>query len=565
MLESGFDTQDCIGEKIDDSSGAGAKHISITVESKEKQLFFADDACGMDKEGLKDHGTLHNRKPPSNKKQGRYGIGGNHAEAEFTQLQGSSLTLTKCEVVADDPLAGMYELTLDYKKAVESNTFPITPADIAAKNEKVWKKRAIDPKATGTVKIFNCPSEMITKLKAMTDSKTVGVSLRYHLGSSYFKEIQDGLVMRLAVDGVTHTIAPIDPLCWNAIPTENKREMVLSVFVEPKTGETRVYFTDKRGVRVRRVFNGPGKRNSDKNVEEAAQKGWKHVGNVTIRSAFCKDWAPLQKDALAANGIMPAPKEGDDGVQEFRQRVGGIKIMRNDRIIANFPIPKPTSGDKGRYDYITTYARHLVQFRPMLSDAAATDTDLTLDSLFGVMVNKSKLEKRLIKQQLWETIEWLCLNDFAHSFYAKEKKPTASESEESSEPEEETVPAPVIQKIVAATAAAAAPKPVVAPTKPVVAAVATPPKPVVAAAPPKPVVAPAPVNTKTVVEAHERMTSKSPKEVIALAIETCEAIAKSNIKEVIAAASNKTETGLTEKFRDILGLRQWLEQQGVKF
>jgi hypothetical protein len=100
MLESGFDTQDCIGEKVDDSSGAGAKHITITVEGKEKQLFFADDACGMDEEGLKDHGTLHNRKPPSNKKQGRYGIGGNHAEAEFTKLQGSSLTLTKCEVVA---------------------------------------------------------------------------------------------------------------------------------------------------------------------------------------------------------------------------------------------------------------------------------------------------------------------------------------------------------------------------------------------------------------------------------------------------------------------------------
>jgi hypothetical protein len=574
MLESGFDTQDCIGEKVDDSSGAGAKHIAITVESKEKQLFFADDACGMDKEGLKDHGTLHNRKPPSNKKQGRYGIGGNHAEAEFTQLQGSSLTLTKCEVVAEDPLAGMYELTLDYKKAVETNTFPIMPHGMTAKNEMVWKKRAIDPKATGTVKIFNCPSEMITKLKAMTDSKTVGVSLRYHLGSSYFKEIQDGLVMRLTVDGVTHTIAPIDPLCWNAIPTENKREMVLSVFVEPKTGETRVYFTDKKGVRVRRVFNGPGKRNSDKNVDETAQKGWKHVGNVTIRSAFCKDWAPLQKDALAANGIMPAPKEGDDGVQDFRQRVGGIKIMRNDRIIANFPIPKPTSGDKGRYDYITTYARHLVQFRPMLSDAAATDTDLTLDSLFGVMVNKSKLEKRLIKQQLWETIEWLCLNDFAHSFYAKEKKLTVSESEESSESEEETVivtaPAPVIQKIVAATklATLAAPKPVVAP--PPAPAPAPPPAPAPApppapapAPPPRP--APAPVNTKTVVEAHERMTSKSPKEVITLAIETFEAIAKSNIKEVIAKASNKTETGLTEKFRDILGLRQWLEQQGVKF
>ena len=46
MLESGFDTQDCIGEKVDDSSGAGAKHIAITVESKEKLLFFADDACG---------------------------------------------------------------------------------------------------------------------------------------------------------------------------------------------------------------------------------------------------------------------------------------------------------------------------------------------------------------------------------------------------------------------------------------------------------------------------------------------------------------------------------------
>jgi hypothetical protein len=197
----------------------------------------------------------------------------------------------------------------------------------------------------------------------------------------------------------------------------------------------------------------------------------------------------------------------------------------------------------------------------MLSDAAATDTDLTLDSLFGVMINKSKLETRLIEKQLWDTIEWLCLNDFANSFYAKEKKLTVSESEESSESEEETViltaPAPVIQKIVAATklatAAAAKPAPPPAPAAPA-------PKPIVAPPPPPP-----PVNTKTVVEAHERMTSKSPKEVITLAIETFEAIAKSNIKEVIAKASNKTETGLTEKFRDILGLRQWLEQQGVKF
>jgi hypothetical protein len=553
MLDSGFDTQDCIGEKVDDSSGAGAKHITMTLDSKDKQFIIADDACGMDEEGLKDHGTLHNRKPPSNKKQGRYGIGGNHAEAEFTQLQGSSLTLTKCEVVADDPDAGMYELTLDYKKAVESNTFPIVPHGMTAKNAKVWKKRAIDPKKTGTLKLFNCPPEIVAKLKGMIESKEVGKSLRYHLGSSYFKEIQGGLVLRVAADGAEHLIVPIDPLCWDAIPAAQRREIVISVFVEPKTGETRAYFTDKKGVRVRRIFNGAGKRNSDKNVEETAQKGWKHVGNVTIRSAHCKNWAPLQKDALAANGIMPAPEDGDDGVQEFRERAGGIKIMRNDRIIANFPIAKPTAGDKGRYDYITRHSRHLVQFRPTMADAAVSDTEMTLDTMFGVMVNKSKLEKRLIRQPLWDTIEWLCLNDFAHSFYAIDKKITESEEEEESEEDTRVVETPaIIQKIAAAKA--------VAPAKAAASASAAA-APVTAAA----AVVVAPANTKTAVEAHERMTSKSPKEVMTLALEIVESIGKSNIKQVLAKASNKTENGLTEKYRDLLALRAFLVEKGVKF
>jgi hypothetical protein len=411
MLSDGFNQTSNICELIDDSLGAKARNIHVRVDTKDKTTVVADDAHGMDHDGLQNGHVLHNRGKPSKTKHGRFGIGRGHALVGFTQLKGKMTAISRhrdCPegtIEETNKFQDINILTIDYTNVMATGQMLLQANELGFSSLPLWKKHAVNPLKRGTVTLMETPKEVIDEFIAAIKTPDMTKNLQYRLGLTYYNFLQGGGRITVVIDGLTMPILPIDPLLFTTTANDNKRMQPMTVYQSKETGEFRAYFIHK-GKTTRREFPDVGKA---KLVVEDVPVGWTKIGVVTIVNAYSKAWVPEYKAALEVMGIKIANRA--DVSSDFPQEdfLGGKYIERNGKIIARIETLEPTSGDfSKRRDTVKSHS--LIIFNA--TDNEDDPTRTTLDDVFKVMVNKSKLDKSDIQPNVWKTVEWFC-SEFA--------------------------------------------------------------------------------------------------------------------------------------------------------
>lgn len=417
MLREGFSTVHCLSELIDDSQGASATRIHIYMDSQNNRLIVADDANGMTRDKLESSHYFHSRSSASNK-HGRFGIGRKHALVHFTGLKGMAQTVSRS--AENNTLS---QLNIDFPKVISSGNLYLHSHGVEEEFRPTWNKYAVDQDGKGTMTYLECDKTVLADLVQRVKSDDVTNSLRYFLGSTYYNYLKAGGQVILDVDGEKFPIAPIDRLCWDTV-TE-KEEQFLSIYYNPVTREVRAYFTEKY-LKTKKGKRGYLTKGKKKFVEGSPTDDLTHLGNVNLRGAYSDDWLHLQKQVLTSMGVK-VPGEHEEGVEELRRVLGGTDIQRNLKLVAMLPAEKAKSGDKASYTYVEN-SRYSVKFSAVSDDNLPTDDDAyTLDDVFNVQVNKSRIDTALIDANVWATIEYI-RHKYAISCY-KRLHPQAEEED----------------------------------------------------------------------------------------------------------------------------------------
>ena len=410
MMRDGFSTVHCLSELIDDSQGASAKRIHIHMDSQIIRLVVSDDGNGMTREKLEKSHYFHSRSSASNK-HGRFGIGRKHALVHFTALKGMAHTVSRS--AENNALS---QLNIDFPKVISSGNLYLHSHGVEEEFRPTWNKYAVDQGGKGTMTYLECEKSVLADLIQRVKSDDVTNSLRYFLGSTYYNYLKGGGQIILEMDGEKFPIAPIDRLCWDTV--KDKDEQIISIYYNPVSREVRAYFTEKylKTKRGKRGYLAKGKKKYSF-VEGSPTDDLTHLGNVNLRSAYSDDWLQLQKQVLTSMGVNVSG-EHEEGVEELRRVLGGTDIQRNLKLVAMLPAEKAKSGDKASYQYVEN-SRYSVKFSAVSDDNLPKDDDAyTLDDVFNVQVNKSRIDTALIDVNVWATIE--CIrHKYAMSCYKR--------------------------------------------------------------------------------------------------------------------------------------------------
>ena len=435
MLSYGFTTPHCLNELIDNSLGADATSIRIilTTNGPTPQFVISDNGTGMTLEELRQAYVLHNRKPATNQKQGRFGIGGNHALVQFTQLKGKTLTLTRPK----EDMTKRFELEIDFDETKRQGRYDVIPHRLTVDNLAVWEKYAINPSSHGTVILIDLDNEIAREMEKLLQSSTVKENMRYALGEIYCAALEQGTEIEIVHNEDRSSISPHDFLQWGEIEEKNKKEMIFHVYKKKGTGEVVLFYraSTKKGTYDP---NGPitGYRKNGK--EGKIMKGFVpsplpdeseavYYGPITIQVAYHANWIGLKKNNLEEWGITVPEGERDEGIQALRYALSGTAFNRNGRQLDRFPLELANSGDKAERPIIDG-TNCTISFQARQEDQPE---DIIMDDIFGVRVDKSRLEKELIEKIVLETAEKI-RKELGHEIYKREKQ-NASDLSDTSE------------------------------------------------------------------------------------------------------------------------------------
>ena len=427
----GFSNMDLIRELIDNALDARASEIQIHMiyqpESNTYLIMIGDNGPGMNRKTLQAHIIINNRKDASDDKNGLFGFGGIAALFGLTQEGGgTATTLSKIEGEA------INELLLDFPTIIKNNNITYMAHEVSVTMNTMWNNYAVN-KNHGTLIILECSpllvSNMIEKLPLE------------NLGSTYYAYINENIKLTLIVNDKNGKLVKeivSNNMIANATYTK-KNELTIW-----KKGE--IIIAEFKNGNEKRVYLDP-KTNTHNSATNLYSEGYREIGKINYTNS------------IRFNLI--------DKANNWPVSSGGYYLKRNKKIINRIEIPYPTSGDYA-YKDLRASSKHLVEFTT------------NLDSLFGIQVNKSKIDKNLINLAVFTTLQYLAM-DFCKKTWDKIKQPA------------KPTPRPV--PVVTPT-----PRPVVAPTpRPVPVVTPTPrPVPVVTPTPrPVPVVTPVPIVTPT--------------------------------------------------------------------
>ena len=461
ILNQGISTLHAIGELLDNSISAGATIIKIYLNPDTNKLIVSDNGCGMTREELKVAATFNKRSLASSK-HGRFGAGETHAGVQLTQLEGSVRTVSRKS--GRDALS---QLDINFPDVIESGERVICPHGIEEDvHHRSWDVHAVDKDGSGTLKEYECNKDIISELITKINSQNINNSLRYSLGTIYFNYLNGGgkICLNIAGNADAICIIPIDRLRLDS--AEDKIKYELEIYRNPLTGEVRAYFTedntapeDTSGVdwdschengtlsvntiaqmklylESRELKKSGTKQELANRISKDLERGATEegyytqkekkfekgtppdeivrIGSVALECVYRSptDWFSKQRDELEAIGIY-VPDVGADGIEELRRVLGGTDIQRNGKIITSIQAKKTTMS-RGVYPF-TENSRSSVKF---YLDLATSDDEYTLDNVFNIQVNKSRIDTSLINESVWSTIEKLSLN-FAMSCYKK--------------------------------------------------------------------------------------------------------------------------------------------------
>jgi hypothetical protein len=512
MLNEGFSTLHCLSELIDDSQGANASAIKVSLDDA---FVLSDTGDSMTRDKLVSAHCFHSRSSVS-KKHGRFGIGRKHALVHFTNLKGSAVTVCNTGTLS--------QLTINFPEICATGRITLHSHGIEEETRPLWDKYAIDPKGKGTMTYIYIDKDILAKLKAMAKSNQLQQNLSYYLGTTYNKYLTTGEIT-IHIDGTSLKVYPIDRLCWDRIQGD-KKTITLDIYYNPEDkNDIRAYFTQSL-LKTNSGKYGYFKEGKGNFIREDAPKEYKLLGKTVIRCAYSNDWVKLQEGELTRIGIkIPAPKE--DGRQPFEWHLGGTELERNEKVIAVFPPVKATSGDTGKYKYVEN-SRYSVSFTPVSPD------EYTLDDIYNVQINKSRVDEAQINTTVWKTIRKI-QDNFATNCYQRNEPQEAPKVTSATVTTPAHTPLPITKKQVAPQPAAAQP--------------AATPQP--AAAPQS---APQPQQKQTVTEvsSHTRLGSKSERDIILQIFEMVSTLSTIDKNAMIQKVNNTSETGLTEVYRRLL-------------
>ena len=417
----GFTHMDLYREILDNQLDAGASiiqnYIIYQVESTRSLMIFSDNAQGMTIEQLETCAIINKRKDAHDDKNGLYGYGGFAGYYGFTQGEGKATILSKKE---DEPVN---QLVLDFPKFKRNNKIVYTAHEATGSMSEMWTTYAVN-KNHGTLIILECHhvviSDMIEKLPFEKLGQTYADYLNKGIKVTIFTN--NGKVL---IDvNANNVIADATYTKKNELTIWKKGEIIIAEF---KNGnEKRVYLDPKT--------------NTHNSATNLYNEGYREIGKINYTNS------------IRFNLI--------DKTNNWEVSTGGYYLKRNKKIINRIEIPYPTSGDYA-YKDLRASSKHLVEFTT------------NLDSLFGIQVNKSKIDKNLINLAIFTTLQYLAM-DFCKKTWDKIKQPA--------KPTPRPVPAPTPRPVVTPTPT---PRPVVTPTPT--------PRPVVTPTPtPRPIVTPAP-------------------------------------------------------------------------
>jgi hypothetical protein len=398
LLESGFNTYDCIGELLDNSLDSGANNIIMTIDTNSHKFIFSDDGCGMTKTQLGDAHVLHNRSDISVDKAGRFGIGGKHARSHITQNKGLSTTISKTK-----DIDSISEINIDYPEAIRRGILSIVPHGLTCENQVLWEKYLIKKSISGTIVICDIDVPIMNELLHIIKSCDINTSIRYFLGVRYYRMLLSGKQVTINIDNTVYKIYAVDPLCLDKIKNDDKQSINITLY---KTSDDELIACFP-GEKNKLQYRQKGYR--DKSVD-FVQNNHVQIGKILINIAYCHDWSSIQKEHIRLNGITLV-ENGSFGISGFREKLNECCISRGNKILMTVGELKATSGDKSIYPYYPN-THYDIQFTP------------DLDKIFGVTSCKSRLILENIPKGVTTTRDWL-IKRFINKMHTKYNTPIA--------------------------------------------------------------------------------------------------------------------------------------------
>jgi hypothetical protein len=355
-------------------------------------MAIADDADGMNDEGLKPVGCLHDMSPSSADKHGTKGVGGNIADINFSGIG----PVEYCSKPASSP-DRLYYMRVKYDARTEEEYRP-RPQEAPTRIERdIWDKFAIDKTHSGTVQLFETvPRNIYTELCESIKSTDIARSYRLIWGFTYnslLSRPERKLKIIFDVEGEIFTIHPIDMMRYDKTAENDRHIDRCSIYTRNGDEETRVYYTNEDGELNYRDFS-----RSNTGTKEDANPDYRFtkVGEFSITHTYNKTakWRELDAEELLQNGIDVGDGLSNQALMNHTGG-GGITIARNHKHVATFPISKP--GDSNSIIPYQLDSKHLLDY----------DASDDMDNRFKIQLNKSKLVWEKIQKDVRLTIQYL--------------------------------------------------------------------------------------------------------------------------------------------------------------
>jgi hypothetical protein len=366
----GFTHADLYREILDNQLDAGASviqnYLISQVESSKSLMIFGDNAQGMTIEQLETCAIINKRKDASDDKNGLYGYGGFAGYYGFTKGDGKATILSKKEGES------VNQLVLDFPKFKKNNKIVYTPHEATGTMSEMWSTYAVD-KSHGTLIILECHHEVIFDMIEKLPFEK--------LGQTYADYLKEGIKITIFTNNEKVVIeVDVNNVIANA-PYTKKNELTIW-----KKGE--IIIVEFKNGNEKRVYLDP-KTNTHNSATNLYSEGYREIGKINYTNSI--------RFSLI------------DKTNNWPVLDGGYYLKRNKKVINRIEIPYPTSGDYA-YKDLRASSKHLVEFTT------------NLDSLFGIQVNKSKIDKNLINSAIFTTLQYLAL-DFCKKTWDKIKQP----------------------------------------------------------------------------------------------------------------------------------------------
>ena len=389
LLNQGFNERDGLCEEIDNSLDWGATQIKITLDSKQNVYIHADNGCGMGKKKLEAAFMLNNRKDASEKKLGRFGIGGLQAKACLTNLKGKTTTVSKSSE-DENP----FQIDVNWPECVKENKYRIIASEASSKNEEIYRTHVTTPfkSNSGTIHIYKCDPEVFKIIHDGLSNKQINESYIYYLEVKYQRHLKNGISIEVLIDNTLINLMPIDPLQLETLPEERKEIIPLELFCN-KNNRNEIYVRCPEGCWI--VYKSPRKSEWKEQLpidESALEK----IDSCTYECAYSDNWYNTQSELFKRYNDIVTNRDASNPKldQKIKTFMGGKLYERNGVVVAQFPQKKANAGD-----FVKRPFQDQSRFRFKYTSK--------VDELMKTQVNKSALKENLFHPALKNAFEML--------------------------------------------------------------------------------------------------------------------------------------------------------------